>query len=445
VGGSPRRLGDTVGETAAWSPDGKMLVYTNLSDMFLAKSDGTESRRLISVKGDIKHVTWSPDSSHLRFDTTESAGGLGQQLAWGVSAAGTDLHRLFAGWHNPPDECCGKWTADGKYFVFQSNSQIWAVPRKAGFLHSEPKPVALTSSPMSLSSPLPSKDGKRLFVIGQTYRGELMRYDSKSGQFSPFLGGISAEYFAFSKDGQWVAYVSYRDGTLSRSRLDGSERLQLTYPPLYAVLPRWSPDGKKIIFFEFALSPDRPARIYEVSPQGGSPRQLMPNDRSPQLDPNWSPDGSKIVYGGESNDATSAIRLLDVASRQVSNLPDSHGVFSPRWSPNGRYISAFSSDSKRLVLFDFQTQKWTELAQGSLGWLNWSKDGQYVYVLDYRGQGAVIRIRVSNHKTEPVVNLKDFVSAGRYGGSLVLAPDDSPLLLRDTGTQDIYALDWEEP
>ena len=445
VGGSPRRLGETVGETAAWSPDGKMLVYTNLSDMFLAKSDGTESRRLISVKGDIKHVTWSPDSSHLRFDTTESAGGLGQQLAWGVSPAGTDLHRLFAGWHNPPDECCGKWTADGKYFVFQSNSQIWAVPRKAGFLHSEPKPVALTSSPMSLSSPLPSKDGKRLFVIGQTYRGELMRYDSKSGQFSPFLGGISAEYVAFSKDGQWVAYVSYRDGSLSRSRLDGSERLQLTYPPLYAVLPRWSPDGKKIIFFEFALSPDRPARIYEVSPQGGSPRQLMPNDRSPQLDPNWSPDGSKIVYGGESNDATSAIRLLDVASRQVSNLPDSHGVFSPRWSPNGRYISAFSSDSRRLVLFDFQTQKWTELAQGSLGWLNWSKDGQYVYVLDYRGQGAVIRIRVSNHKTEPVVNLKDFVSAGRYGGSLVLAPDDSPLLLRDTGTQDIYALDWEEP
>ena len=445
VGGSPRRLGDTVGETAAWSPDGKMLVYTNLSDMFLAKSDGTESRRLISVKGDIKHVTWSPDSSHLRFDTTESAGGLGQQLAWGVSPAGTDLHRLFAGWHNPPDECCGKWTADGKYFVFQSNSQIWAVPRKAGFFHSEPKPVALTSSPMSLSSPLPSKDGKRLFVIGQTYRGELMRYDSKSGHFSPFLGGISAEYVAFSKDGQWVAYVSYRDGSLSRSRLDGSERLQLTYPPLYAVLPRWSPDGKKIIFFEFALSPDRPARIYEVSPQGGSPRQLMPNDRSPQLDPNWSPDGSKIVYGGESNDATSAIRLLDVASRQVSNLPDSHGLFSPRWSPNGRYISAFSSDSMRLVLFDFQTQKWTELAQGSLGWLNWSKDGQYVYVLDYRGQGAVIRIRVSNHKTEPVVNLKDFVSAGRYGGSLVLAPDDSPLLLRDTGTQDIYALDWEEP
>jgi serine/threonine protein kinase len=108
--------------------------------------------------------------------------------------------------------------------------------------------MAITSSPLSLSSPLPSRDGKKLFVIGQTYRGELTRYDAKSAQFSPFLGGVSAEYVAFSKDGQWVTYVSYREGTLWRSKVDGSERLQLTYPPMYPVLPRWSPDGKNIIF-----------------------------------------------------------------------------------------------------------------------------------------------------------------------------------------------------
>jgi hypothetical protein len=113
------------------------------------------------------------------------------------------LHRLLSGWHDPPDECCGKWTADGKYFVFQSRNQIWALPRKGSYFAPEPKPVALTSSPLTLSSPLPSKDGKKLFVVGQTYRGELTRYDAKSSQFAPFLGGISAEYIAFSKDGQW--------------------------------------------------------------------------------------------------------------------------------------------------------------------------------------------------------------------------------------------------
>ena len=445
LGGSPRRLADIEGETAAWSPDGELLAYSNLRNLFVAKADGTEARKLLTSKGDIKNVTWSPDSAQLRFDSSESAGTIGQTLAWEVSATGAGLHRLVTGWHDPPDECCGKWTADGKYFVFQSQSQIWALPRKSGFLQSEPKPTALTSSPMSLSFPLPSKDGKKLFMIGQTFRGELMHYDSKAGQFSSFLGGISAEYVAFSKDGQWVSYVSYREGTLWRSKLDGSQRLQLTYPPMYPLLPRWSPDGSRIIFFEFARSADKPARIYEVSVDGGSPRQLMPDDPRQQLDPNWSPDGSQIVFSNESNDPSSAIHVLDVASRHVSDLPGSQGLYSPRWSPDGRYISAFSADSSRLLLFDFQTKKWAELANGSLGWLNWSHDGQYVYVLDTRGRNAVVRIRISDRKTEQVVDLKNFAAAGRYGGCLTLAPDDSPLLLRDTGTQDVYSVDWEAP
>jgi len=445
LGGSPRKLGDASAEIAACSPDGKMLAYSNLSDLFVAKADGTEARKLVSVKGDIKNVMWSPDGRQLRFDSSESAGTIGQQTAWEVSMAGADLHRLLAGWHDPPDECCGKWTADGKYFVFQSKNQIWALPRKGGFLRPEPKPIALTSSPLSLSSPLPSRDGRKLFLIGQTYRGALMRYDAKSGQFSSFLGGISAEYIAFSKDAQWVTYVSYREGTLWRSKLDGSERLQLTYPPMYPVLPRWSPDGKKIIFFEFAVSADKPARIYEISPDGGSPQPLLPQDTRQQLDPNWSPDGSRVVFGNESNDPSSAIHVLDVASRQVSDLPASQGLYSPRWSPDGRYISAFSADSRRLLLFDSQLKKWTELATGSLSWLNWSHDGKYVYLLDYRGKNAVVRIRISDRTTEQVADLKNFATAGRYGGSLALSPDDSPLLLRDTGSQDVYSVDWEAP
>src|SRR5215469_8499473 len=445
VGGPPRRLGDTVGQTAAWSPDGKTLAYANLNELSLASANGTESRKLVSVKGNVKHIVWSLDGGHLRFDTTESTGGLGQQLVWEVSVLGTDLHRLFESLHDPPDECCGRWSADGNFFVFQSNGQIWALSQKRSFFRSEPKPTVLTSSPLSLSSPLPSKDGKKLFVIGQTYRGELMRYDSKVGQFLPFLGGISAEYVAYSNDGKWVAYVSFPESTLWRSKLDGSERLQLTYPPMYPVLPRWSPDGKKIVFFEFALSSDKPARIYEVSSESGTPLQLIPDDPRHQLDPTWSPDGSKIVYGGQSGDAASAIRILDLASHQISNLPDSQGLFSPRWSPNGRYILAFSADSMKLLLFDFQRQKWTELAQGPMGWLSWSKDGRSVYVLHYKGRGAVLKIRISDHEAEQMIDLNNFVTGGRYGGWLGVAPDDSPLLLRDAGTQDVYALDWRGP
>ena len=443
LGGSPRRLGDTVGIDGTWSPDGKMLAYCNGNELFLAKADGTESRKLVTMKDSdlIYHASWSPDESHLRFDVQNPADG--SRFLWEVSVEGTDLHRLLPDWNKPPDsDCCGRWTADGKYFVFVSRGQIWALPRKDGLLHS-PQPIALTSSPLWLTSPLPSRDGKKLFVVGRTFWGELTRYDVKSGQFAPFLGGISAEYVAFSRDGQWVAYVTYPGGTLWRSKADGRERLQLTYPPNYAMLPRWSPDGKNIVFFENIA--DKPSRIYEVSPEGGIPRQLMPDDSQPQWDPNWSPDGTKIVFGGAPYNDGSVVRILELASRQVSTLPGSRGFFQPSWSPDGRYISAVSSDSKTLGLFDFQTQKWTEVAKGTLGWPNWTKDGQYLQILDSSGTGAVLRIRLSDRNVERVVDLKNFSYTGHLWTGFAIAPDDSPLLLRDVGDQGVYALDWEAP
>jgi serine/threonine protein kinase/Tol biopolymer transport system component len=451
LGGSPRRLGDAVGTDAAWSPDGKMLAYTNGNDLYLAKADGTESRKLLAMNSLVSDPTWAPDGSRLRFGTSDFSGtGIGQHMIWEVSTEGLNPHRLLAGWHNPPDECCGDWTADGKYFVFQSQGQIWAMPTEHRLLHPEPRPIQLTSSPMSLHSAVPSKDGKKLFVVGRTYRGVLTRCDLKSGQFLPFLNGISAEYVAFSKNGQWVAYVSYPEGTLWKSKADGSERVQLTFPPLRAVLPRWSPDGQTIIFFDFPVSSTHPGRVYEISSERGSPREIMPLDTHNQQDPNWSPDGGKIVFSGDPNDAAvanaaPAIRVFDLQSQQVSTLPGSEGLFSPRWSPDGRYIAAMTSDSSTVLLFDFHTQKWTELAKGTLGWLVWSRDGQSIYALDFTGNGAVVRIRVNDHTKERVVDLKDFVTTGEYGGALSLMPDDSPLLLRDSGTQDVYALDWEEP
>src|ERR1700730_1599339 len=241
-----------------------------------------------------------------------------------VSLDGRGLHRLLSGTNLRPDseDGNGGWAVDGKYFVFMTGGQIWALPRKAGFLNSEPKPSQLTFSPMPLSPPVQGTDGKKLFVVGRTFRGALTRYDLKSGRFESYLGAISAEYVSFSKDGQWMAYVSFPEGTLWRSKLDGSERLQLTYAPSQALMPRWSPDGKTILFFERSGS-NKPSKIYEVSREGGSPQLLMPDNPDPQADPNWSPDGSKIVFAGLTADATSSIRIFDLVTRQVSTLPGS--------------------------------------------------------------------------------------------------------------------------
>jgi len=69
VSGAPRRLGDAVGNDAAFSLDGKLLAYSNGGDIFLAKADGSESRKLVTLKnqGQIGSLVWSPDSTHLRF------------------------------------------------------------------------------------------------------------------------------------------------------------------------------------------------------------------------------------------------------------------------------------------------------------------------------------------------------------------------------------------
>jgi len=96
-------------------------------------------------------------------------------------------------------------------------------------------------------------------------------------------------------------------------------------------------------------------------------------------------------------------------------------------------------------LFDFAAQRWEEIAKGSPGFPNWSKTGGYVYFLQYGDQPSVMRVRIRDRKVERVVDLKNFRQTGFFSIWLGMAPDDSPLLLRDTGTQEIYALDWEAP
>ena len=109
--------------------------------------------------------------------------------------------------------------------------------RRGLFRRHSPEPVPLTSSPIEWGRPVFSKDGKKIFSSGATSRGELVRFDSKSKLFQPFLGGISAELVSFSKDGQSVAYISYPDGIVWKANTDGSQRMQLTSAPYSKIAP----------------------------------------------------------------------------------------------------------------------------------------------------------------------------------------------------------------
>jgi serine/threonine protein kinase/Tol biopolymer transport system component len=443
LGGSTRRLGNASAQDGSWSVDGQSLAYGDHGDLVVAKSDGSDPHRIFSAQGWIANPSWSPDGSVIRFTLWNGSGN--QRSLWEVSADGKDPHALLPGWQTPPDQCCGHWMPDGRYFVFESRGNIWARQERSGlFGKANEAPAQLTSGAMTFSSPMPSRDGKKLFVVGTLRRGELTRYDAKSGQFVPFMSGLSADAVRFSREGKWVAYVTYPDGVLWRSKVDGSDRIQLTYPPLMPTMPDWSPDGKQIAFYAFL--PGQDSKAYVVSADGGTPALLTPERPAGEGDPNWSPDGKQIMLGfnGGNSDPNATISLFDVNTHQVSILPGSKGLFSGKWSPDGRYISAFKYDSSALMLFDRTTQKWQQLAKVPCGFNNWSKDGNYIYFVNVdQNKPAVERVRIRDQKFETVADLKNLRQTGFFGIWLGLAPDDSPLLLRDTGTQDIYALDWK--
>lgn len=452
LGGSPRRLADLQGHDANWSPDGNKLVYTKGNELYLAGSDGSSSQKLATVPGFPSAPAWSPDGREIRFTVRATQGP--NTTLWQVSADGTDLHQLFTGWHPKDDKCCGKWMPDGKYFVFAATlegrnqvPQLWTVRETGDFLHRvNGEPVQLTSGTTAYTEPLPSKDGKKLFAVAGFRRAELERYDGRTQTFTPYLNGISAGDVAFSKDGQWVAYVSYPDWTLWRSGANGSEKLQLSSPPLQAVLPRWSPDGKQIAFYGF--QPEKPPRIFVVSTEGGAPNELMPepSNQGPQGDPVWSPDGDAIAFGGNPGVLPRIpIRILDLKTHQVSTLPGSDDLFSPRWSPDGRYMAALPYDSLGVKLYDFKAQKWSLLTSADVGFPIWSHDGRYLYFVRTAQGAGVERIRVPGGKVEQVASLKGFQTTGYFGIWLGLSPGDEPLLLKDTGTQDIVSMDWTAP
>jgi Tol biopolymer transport system component len=142
---------------------------------------------------------------------------------------------------------------------------------------------------------------------------------------------------------------------------------------------------------------------------------------------------------------TGGIHIFDLQTRQVSTLPGSDKLYSPRWSPDGRYIIGLPVDSLGLRLFDFKTQKWAVLSNAAAAYPGWSHDGKYVYFLQLQPDVGVFRVGISERNVEQVVSVKGFQLKGYWGFWLGLTPDDSPLLLKDTGSQEIVALDWQAP
>jgi len=454
LGGSPRRVGSITAQDATWSSEGQRMAYCTLHELIVSNRDGSESHRLLTTAGLPGWPRWSPHEQVLRFSSYDPK--TDTSSLWETSNDGSGTHLLFPHWEMHSVECCGNWTSDGKYFVFQSTrnggTDLWITHENRHWWdRASAGPIQLTAGPLSFSLPLPSKDGTKLFALGTQLKGELVRLDAKSGQFLPYMGGISASGVSFSRDDGWASWVSFPERILWRSRVDGTDKLQLTFPPMEANLPRWSPDGRQIVFM--GREPGKSWHIYTLPAEGASaPKQITPGEDS-QASPDWSPDGRSIVFGGfpevlSGDPKSTALSLLDLATGQVAKMDGAEGLYCPRWSPDGRYLSASTTNARKLMLWDSTTKAWTGIADLSGGCAMWSRDGRYLYFQTYDvPDPAVYRVQLANKVKEKLaaIRLQRAVAGIEFLTWNGLSLDDEPLVLRDQSTQEIYALDWDLP
>jgi Tol biopolymer transport system component len=447
--GSPHRLGTVLAHEAAFGPDANNVIFGSGKEVYSIERDGTGLRKLLDAGHPAFAFRYSPNGRAFRFTIFDAQ--IDDMAILESSVDGSSFRKVLRG-------CCGRWTGDGRYFVFQSRHDgkldFWTMRGMKGlqwWTHAD-KPSQLTAGPLDYQYPLPSKDGKTIFALGTSRRAELIRYDMRTGQINSYLTGISAEGVNFSRDGRWVTYTSFPGGILWRSRVDGSEKRQLTFPPLRVFSPRWSPDGKQIAF-----SADHPGEgavrnVYVVASEGGTPRRVLASEQS-QSDVNWSPDGNQLIFGTLFV-ANAPIYVFDLRAESVATLKGSNGFHNPQYSPDGRKIAAVATgEPGKLMLYDLAAERWQEAVGFPIGYPTWSHDGKHIYYQYLRSEGkkpvreSIGRVRIADGKLENVVDVQNLgrIATGTFVDWFGLTPDDSLMFARDSSTQEIYALDMEWP
>ena len=452
VGGAPRRISDLSVNHATFSPDGLKLAISKDDGIYLADPDGSNLQSIAATSGECGRVAWSPDGKLLRFtqwDPTTHRGSI-----WEVSVRGRKMRPLIPGLKDSQGEWNGRWTPDGAYYIFTSiqgvksdRGDLWALresPRLFPWLNSNP--IQLTSGPIEYGDAIPTRDPRILYAVGGRGLLNSVTIERSSRLAKPFLPELGARELLFSPDKESLLFVS--ENSLWRSRRSGSERYQLvknliSYPVHF---PRWSPDSKKILF------EGRMDGIYVMPAEGGAPRSILaPGQRG--YSPDWGPDGQRMVFSAlekrsNQSGAQSALYFYDFGSNQSIRIPDSEGLAEVRWSPDGRFLAAITEGSSMLKLYDLKKKRWTEIARGKLIMMPvWAVDSRHVYSQDILEPGEpVYRFLAEHPAKERFYSFEDLLQTGVLRCGFEGFDHDGSLLVKlSRGGSNVYRIQLEFP
>jgi Tol biopolymer transport system component len=200
--------------------------------------------------------------------------------------------------------------------------------------------------------------------------------------------------------------------------------------------PSISPDGTKVAFH----TPKN--ELFVVSMEGGAPQKIADNVAFG----NWSPDGNYLL--DISTAPPAHLQITDVRTGKSSGIPSSIDINSGFWLTQDILVSP-DGNRTHLVTFNLKTQQSNILTTNVPGGIeHWmiSPDTKYIYFTTGGAEPKVMRVRTSDRQLETITSLKGFYRILNYGNTQInVAPDGSPVFTRDTGYQEIYALNMRWP
>jgi dipeptidyl aminopeptidase/acylaminoacyl peptidase len=347
---------------AAVSPDGARIAYVEAqggagkSAIYLERvaDAGAAAARVRITAGDGKTfhdehgVAWSPDGKHIAFLSDREKT---DQLQ--LSVAGTDGAPARQLTHVKGLLAEPHWSPDGRRIAILFTENL---PRAAGPLDPVLRPAGVLES--------------------QIYEQRLAIVDAASGavrQLSP--KDMYIYEYDWSPDGRSFAVTAAAgegDNNWWIAQLYSVSGETGEMKPLYkpgvqqqVAAPRWSPDGKRIVFIAGLMSDEGSTggELYEVAAGGGEARALTPGINSSISNVTW-PGNSKQLYFTEHYDGGSAISRLDPATGQTERLWQGDESINPPYEDSG---ISLSSDAKVSAVIRHSFTQPPEIWAGRIG------------------------------------------------------------------------------
>jgi len=173
-------------------------------------------------------------------------------------------------------------------------------------------------------------------------RGDIFTIPAEHGSIRNLTDtpGVHEQNAVWSPDGKWIAYLSDRSGEFEiylRPQKGGDEIRVTSDGDCYRYGPKWSPDSKKLAFW------DKKQRMYYVDID--AKQSVLVDQAENGLDGTlaWAPDSKWLAYGKNENNQASAIYLYSLDRSQTTRVTeDFYNNTNPAFDQNGKYLYFFS-------------------------------------------------------------------------------------------------------